>query len=85
MFADVRTIIDRRCAACHSRQPSDLSFGIAPGGMAFDTPAEIAASAARIRERAVVTQTMPPSNKTRITDRERTVLGRWTEAGGRVR
>jgi uncharacterized membrane protein len=84
-FADVRTILDRRCAACHSRQPSDLSFGIAPGGVAFDTPAEIAATAARIRERAVVTQTMPPSNKTRMTDRERAVLGRWVEAGGRVR
>ena len=84
-FPEVRTIIDRRCAACHSRQPSDLTFGIAPGGVAFDTPAEIAASAARIRERSVLTQTMPPSNKTRITDRERAVLGRWVEAGGRVR
>ena len=84
-FPEVRTIIDRRCAACHSRQPSDLTFGIAPGGVAFDTPPEIAASAARIRERAVVTQTMPPSNKTRMTDRERAVLGWWVEAGAQVR
>jgi uncharacterized membrane protein len=81
-FADVRTIIDRRCAACHSREPADLSFGVAPGGVAFDTPAEIAASAARIRERAVVTQTMPPANKTRITGAERAVLGRWTSQVG---
>jgi uncharacterized membrane protein len=84
-FAEVRTIIDRRCAACHSRQPSDLSFGIAPGGVAFDTPAEIAASAARIRERAVVTKTMPPSNMTRITERERAMLGRWMERGATAR
>jgi uncharacterized membrane protein len=80
-FADVRTIVDRRCAACHSRQPSDLSFGVAPGGVAFDTPGEIVASAGRIRERAVVTQTMPPGNKTRMTDRERAMLARWLGAG----
>jgi uncharacterized membrane protein len=84
-FAEVRTIIDRRCAACHSRQPSDESFGIAPGGVAFDTPGEIAASAARIRERAVVTQTMPPGNKTRMTERERAVLARWLERGAATR
>jgi uncharacterized membrane protein len=84
-FAAVRTVIDRRCAACHSRQPSDESFGIAPGGVAFDTPAEIAASAARIRERAIVTQTMPPANKTRMTDLERAMLGRWVEEGAVVR
>ena len=84
-FADVRTIVDRRCAVCHSRRPSDLSFGIAPGGVAFDTPGEIAASAARIRERAVVTRTMPPSNATHMTDRERAVLARWVERGASVR
>jgi uncharacterized membrane protein len=84
-FADVRTIIDRRCAVCHSRQPSDLSFGIAPGGVAFDTPAEIGAAAGRIRERAVVTQTMPPSNKTHITERERSILARWIERGAFIR
>jgi uncharacterized membrane protein len=84
-FEDVRTVIDRRCAACHSRQPSDLSFGVAPGGVAFDTPGEIAASAARIRERAVVTQTMPPANKTRMTEGERAVLARWLDQGARTR
>jgi uncharacterized membrane protein len=45
----------------------------------FDTRAQIEARAARIRERAVVTRTMPPGNKTNITDAERALLGRWTE------
>ncbi|HUQ21258.1 MAG TPA: hypothetical protein VM099_16720, partial [Gemmatimonadaceae bacterium] len=76
-FADARHVIDRRCAACHSAHPSDLTFGIAPAGVMFDTPEQIVARAARIRERAYVTRTMPPANKTHITDEERDILGRW--------
>ncbi len=78
-FADVRRIIDRRCAACHSLTPSDVSFGVAPAGVNFDTPEQIIALAQRIRERAVVTRTMPPANKTHMTEDERALLGRWSE------
>ena len=81
-FAEARHVIDRRCAACHSMQPSDSLFGAAPAGVAFDDPAQIVAHAARIRERAVVTRTMPPANRTHITDAERALLGRWIEQGG---
>jgi uncharacterized membrane protein len=83
-FADVRHVIDRRCAVCHSSQPADLSFGVAPGGVTFDTPEQIIARAARIRERAVVTRTMPPGNKTNISDAERALLRRWIAAGARM-
>jgi uncharacterized membrane protein len=76
-FTEVRHIIDRRCAACHSASPTDLSFGIAPGGMIFDTPEQILTHLARIHERAVVTRTMPPGNKTNISEAERQMLGRW--------
>ena len=76
-FADARHVIDRRCAACHSLEPSDSSFGAAPGGVAFDRPEQIRTHAARIRERAVVTRTMPPANKTHMTERERALLARW--------
>ena len=80
-FADARHVIDRRCAACHSLQPSDSAFGAAPAGVAFDLPAQIQTQASRIRERAVVTRTMPPANKTHITEQERAILGRWIEQG----
>jgi uncharacterized membrane protein len=80
-FAEARHIIDRRCAACHSATPTDLTFGAAPGGVTFDTPEEIGTRTPRILERAVVTKTMPPANKTRITDVERDVLRRWISAG----
>jgi uncharacterized membrane protein len=76
-FAEARHVIDRRCGSCHSARQSDASFGPAPGGVTFDTPEEIISRAARIRERAVLTRTMPPGNKTQISDEERALLGRW--------
>jgi uncharacterized membrane protein len=76
-FENARHIIDRRCAVCHSERPTDLTFGKMPGGVAFDTPEQIIARAPRIRERAYVTSTMPPANKTGITQAERAVLGAW--------
>ncbi len=83
-FDDARRVIDRRCSACHSSQPSDLSFGVAPGGIIFDTPAQIVTHASRIQERAVITRTMPPANKTRMTADERALLGKWIAEGARV-
>lgn len=77
-FADVRHIIDRRCGACHSAHPGDMTFaGVAPLGVMFDTPEQILSRAPRIYERAVVTKTMPLGNKTNMTDEERAILGRW--------
>ena len=84
-FAEVRRVIDRRCAACHSATPSDSSFGFAPAGVMFDTPEQIGARVNRINERAVVTRTMPPANKTHITDAERDLLARWIAAGAPIR
>ena len=79
-FEEARHIIDRRCAVCHSERPTDLTFGIAPGGVKLDTRLEIETHRARIRERAFVSRTMPPSNKTGITDAERAKLGAWASA-----
>ena len=84
-FAEVRHVIDRRCAVCHSSRPTDLTFGAAPAGVMFDTPEQIVARAARIRERAVATRTMPPANRTGITDRERALLGQWVDRGAMAR
>lgn len=83
-FADARHVIDRRCGACHSQHPSDLTILAAPAGVMFDLPEQIRTHAARIRERAVVTRTMPPANKTKITETERAILGRWVELGAKV-
>ena len=84
-FAEARHVIDRRCAACHSRHPSDFTFGVAPAGVMFDTPEQVVAQARRIEQRAVVMRTMPPANRTRITDDERALLGRWIAQGALLR
>jgi uncharacterized membrane protein len=76
-FAAIQRIVDRRCAACHSKTPSDVSLGVMPAGVAFDTPEQIRAFMSRIRERAIVTRTMPPANKTRMTESERALLAQW--------
>ncbi len=80
-FADARSIVDRRCAACHSATPAITDFGSAPGGVSFDDPARIQALAARIRVRAVETRTMPLGNRTNMTDRERVMLAKWIDQG----
>jgi uncharacterized membrane protein len=79
--ADARHIIDRRCAACHSATPTDITFGPAPAGVMFDTPEQIQSRLPRIMERAVVSRTMPPANRTSITDQERAILGVWIQQG----
>lgn len=84
-LAEARPILDRRCAACHSQSPAITDFGPAPAGVAFDTPEQMRAHAARIRVRAVETRTMPPGNRTNITERERAMLGRWVEQGAGIR
>jgi len=75
--AEAHRIIDRRCASCHSAAPADISLGAMPAGVAFDTPAQINLLKDRILERAVTTRTMPPANKTRMTDAERDALAAW--------
>jgi uncharacterized membrane protein len=84
-FAEIRAVVAQRCLPCHSRYPSDRTFGAAPAGVAFDTPQSIAALAPRIRVRAVETQTMPLANKTSMTAAERALLARWIEAGAPLR
>ena len=80
-FADARAVITRRCIECHSATPTDATFTVAPAGVMFDTPEQIQRMAARIKERAVVTKTMPFNNKTGITDAERALLGAWVDQG----
>ncbi len=83
-FSVARGIVDLRCLSCHSARPTDDVFRAAPNGVAFDTPESIRHRAEVIKLRTVTTPTMPPGNKTGLTDEERRLLGRWIDQGARL-
>ena len=83
-FRTVERVIRARCLGCHSAAPNDEVWRVAPGGVRFDTPAEIKQHAERIKVRAVLTKTMPFQNKTGITPEERDLLGQWIYEGAAI-
>jgi uncharacterized membrane protein len=83
-FAEVQAVVAARCQACHSANPTDDTVQPRPGGVAFDTPAEIRLNAQRIRAQAVLTQAMPLANKTQMKAEERELLGRWIAQGAKL-
>ncbi len=84
-FAEVKTIVERRCASCHSLAPTDESFPTAPKGIVLDTPEQIRTLAAAIEQQSVRTKAMPLANVTRMTQAERDRLGAWIRAGARIK
>ena len=83
-FAEVDAVIGKHCRPCHSEKPTDEIFKVAPNGVKYNTSAQIAAMAAKIKQRAVDTNSMPMGNKTNMTAEERALLGRWIEQGAKI-
>ncbi len=83
-FAEAYAIVQTRCYSCHSANPTDDIFKVAPLGVMFDSPEKAKAFAPRIYERSVAQKTMPFLNKTQMTDEERATLGRWIQQGAEV-
>jgi uncharacterized membrane protein len=76
-FADVQAIVAHRCQACHSANPIDTAYKVAPKGIAFDTPDQIQRMAPQIERMVVLTQAMPIGNKTGMLPEERLVIAKW--------
>jgi len=75
--AQVMSIIEQRCASCHSDQPTDDIFKTPQGGVIFNGIDSIKQWAPRIKARAIDTQDMPFMNKTKMTEQERQQLAGW--------
>ena len=73
----ITQIIEQRCSSCHSEQPTDDVFKIAPAGIIFSDIATIKQWAPRIKARVIDTKDMPFMNKTKMTDAERVSLTIW--------
>lgn len=80
-FSEVYPIITGRCAVCHAAVPVQAGFSSPPAGVMLETPEQIAALAARIKQVAVDSSYMPPGNLTGITDEERAQLAVWLAQG----
>lgn len=76
-FAEVRGVIEQRCASCHAVRPTQPGFAAAPKGIVYDTPEQIRDQASGIHQQTVVTRAMPIGNLTGMTDAERELIGRW--------
>lgn len=76
-FDEVQQIFIKHCNTCHSANPTDEIFTIAPMGVAFDNEADIRKVASRIQMQVVIGKTMPLGNKTQMTEEERQTLARW--------
>ncbi|MGB5327779.1 MAG: urate hydroxylase PuuD [Gammaproteobacteria bacterium] len=72
----IAQIIERRCVACHARQPTQPGFVAAPLGIVLESREDMLNLAERI---AVTVQTryMPIGNLTGMTDQERASVASW--------
>jgi len=76
-FEEANTIIQNRCATCHSKSPSDDTFTTAPSGFVLDTKQEIINTKDIIYTRTISSDSMPFGNKTEMTQEERQILASW--------
>ena len=83
-FEEAREVIESRCVSCHSANPTDDEWKKAPNGVMYDTPEQIKFKSDKIITRAVRSKTMPPGNKTKMTEAERVILKRWILQGAKI-
>lgn len=72
-------LIQLRCATCHSRQPIDDVFKVAPGGVYLQTAEDVMRQLDRIEARTLLSQDMPFLNKTQMSTEERAQLSVWIQ------
>jgi uncharacterized membrane protein len=73
-MAQVKAVVDQRCALCHSAQVQQKNVDL-------HTPELIKQHAQAVFQQTVLLKLMPLNNATQITDDERDLIKRWYEAG----
>ena len=81
-FTDVQTVINNRCTTCHSSNPTDAVWKVAPNGVKYDTADQIFNLKDKIFQRVVVSKNMPfNNNQTGMTQEERDMINCWINQG----
>jgi len=76
-FAEVKAVIDQRCAMCHNAV-------LAQKNVALHAPELVKQNAQAVYQQVAVLKLMPLNNATQITDEERGLIKRWFDAGAPV-
>tara|TARA_B100000745_G_scaffold34026_1_gene21080 strand:+ start:859 stop:2025 length:1167 start_codon:yes stop_codon:yes gene_type:complete len=79
-IAEVQAIIEKHCVSCHSSNPTNKVFMVAPHGFMLNTKEQIIAGKSQIYQQAVLSNAMPLGNTTNMTSDERQKLKAWVEA-----
>ena len=82
-FAQVKSIINERCAGCHAAQPTMAGFGQPPKGVVLENTEQIVLHAPKILE-TVTSRYMPIGNLTNMTDTEREIIRVWFRDGAKA-
>jgi uncharacterized membrane protein len=72
----VHEIVARRCAPCHAAHPTQAGFNAPPGGILFETLAEVKAHSSQVQQQ-LATHAMPLGNLTGMTEDERATVLTW--------
>ena len=83
-FAEIQEVFDNRCVSCHSQNPTDEIWKVAPNGVMFDTPEQIIKLKDKILTRVVITKTMPQANKSGMKQKERDLVEIWLYQGAKT-
>jgi len=79
-ITEVQAIIEKHCVSCHSSNPTNKVFIVAPHGFMLNTKEQIIAGKSQIYQQAVLSNAMPLGNATNMTSDERQKLKAWVEA-----
>ena len=79
-IAEVQAIIEKHCVSCHSSNPTNKVFMVAPYGFMLNSKEQIIAGKSQIYQQAVLSNAMPLGNTTNMTSDERQKLKAWVEA-----
>jgi uncharacterized membrane protein len=85
-FAEVKQIVERRCFACHSKEPTHEDFkdiGVPAASLYLDDDNNILTLKRVIYQRVVEVKDMPAQNATGMTQEERDRIASWYDAGAK--